>query len=174
MEEDGTPVDWNQLIPELKDWNDGAVLRAGLSARSAISAVEPVNLTARGFVFEPEIVYQKPDAFAERLDLFSSLSATFATAGYMDYLYGVRAGDANADRHEYASKGGYLESVFQAGLSYRTLDGKHKFVFSSQIGSLEGAANADSPLVRTKLDLTVGVAWVWTLFESEEKAVIVD
>jgi hypothetical protein len=54
------------------------------------------------------------------------------------------------------------------------LSGKHKFVFSTQIGSLAGATNEDSPLVRTKLDLTVGIAWVWTLFESEEKAVIVD
>lgn len=158
----------------LKEWADGAILRAGLSARAAFSAVEPANITARGYVFEPEIVYQKPDAFAERLDLFSSLSATFATAGYMDYIYGVRSGEATPERHAYAATAGYLESVFQAGLSYRTTDNRHKFVFSSQVGSLEGSSNQNSPLVKTKLDLTLGVAWVWTFFESEEKAVIVD
>jgi outer membrane scaffolding protein for murein synthesis (MipA/OmpV family) len=167
-----------QLGPKLRlglrEWSDGAVLRAGLSVRGAFSANYPVDITSRGYVFEPEIVYQKPDAFAERLDLFSSLSATFATAGYMDYIYGVRPGDVTADRREYAATGGYLESVFQAGLSYRTIDNRHKFVFSSQVGSLEGATNRDSPLVRSTLDLTVGVAWVWTFFESEEKAVIVD
>jgi outer membrane protein len=167
-----------QLGPKLrlglKEWADGAILRAGISARGAYSANFPVDITARGYVFEPEIVYQKPDAFAERLDLFAAVSATFATAGYMDYIYGVRAGDVTPARREYQAKGGYLESVVQAGLSYRTFDNKHKFVFSSQVGSLEGAANKDSPLVRSNLDVTIGVAWVWTFFESEEKAVIVD
>jgi outer membrane protein len=159
---------------ELKSWADGSVLRAGVSARAAFSANGLNSVASRGWVFEPEIVYQKPDAFAERFDFFSSLSATFATSNYMDYLYGVRFGDVTALRPEYSSQAGYLESVLQVGASYRTLDGMHKFFLSTQLGSLDGAANNGSPLVRTKSELTIAVAWVWTLFESEEKAVSSD
>jgi outer membrane protein len=159
---------------ELKSWSDGSVLRAGVSGRAAFSANDFNSIASRGWVFEPEIVYQKPDAFAERFDFFSSLSATFATANYMDYLYGVRSSDATATRPAYFSRAGYLESVLQVGASYRTRDGMHKFFVSTQLGSLEGAANNDSPLVRTKSELTIAVAWVWTLFESEEKAVSSD
>ncbi len=156
---------------ELKSWADGSVLRAGVSARAAISANDLTSAASRGWLFEPEIVYQKPDAFAERFDFFSSISATFATANYMDYLYGVRSSDTTATRPAYSAQPGYLESVLQVGGSYRTLDGMHKFFLSTQLGSLDGAANNGSPLVRTKSELTIAVAWVWTLFESEEKAV---
>ncbi len=158
----------------LKEWADGSLLRAGLSVRGAFSANYPVEITSRGVVFEPEIVFQKPDALLERLDLFTSLSAQFATHDYMDYIYGVRAGDVTPNRREYEARGGYIESILQAGLSYRTFDNRHKFVFSSQVGTLAGATNHDSPLIRSNLDVTIGLAWVWTVFESEEKAVIVD
>lgn len=159
---------------DMKSWADGSVLRAGLSTRFAASASDFNTIDGRGFVLEPEIVYQKPDVFVERLDFFSSLSATFATLKYMDYIYGVPEAAATPERSAYVAHAGYLESVFQGGLSYRTMDGKHKFVVSTQVGSLAGASIEDSPLVKTRLDLTVGVAWVWTLFESEEKAAAID
>lgn len=156
---------------DLKSWADGSVLRAGVSARAVFSANDLNSVASRGWVFEPEIVYQKPDAFAERFDFFSSLSATFATANYMDYLYGVRSSDQTPNRSVYNAQPGYLESVLQVGASYRTLGGMHKFFLSTQLGSLEGASNNGSPLVRTKSELTVAVAWVWTLFESEARAI---
>jgi outer membrane protein len=159
---------------DLKDWADGSRLRIGASYRAAVSTNDFSSLTSRGFVLEPEIVYQKPDAFGDRFDLFVSLSSTIATANYMDYLYGVRPGDATATRRSFATRAGYLETDLQAGLSYRTVDGRHQFILSGDAGSLNGGINSESPLIRSKLDLSVGIAWIWTLFASEQRAEITD
>lgn len=163
-----------KLRIELKTWDDGAFLRGGLSARAAASADDFNSIMHRGFVYEAELVYQKPNAFGERFDFFGSVSSIFASEKYMDYLYGVAPGYATATRGAYESKAGYLESNLQAGLTYRSSDKRQTGMISLQAGTLEGAANLASPLVRSRLDFSVGFAWVWTLFQSEEKAVFND
>ena len=128
----------------------------------------------RGFVYEAELVYQKPDAFYERVDFFSAISTIFGSEKYLDYLYSVPAAYATTGRNAYQAQQGLLEANLQAGFSYRTLSKKHKFMMTAQAGTLDGAANVESPLVKSRLDLTLGFAWVWTFFESKERAVLVD
>ncbi len=159
---------------ELKSWDDGASLRGGLSARSSYSADDINSIVHRGFVYQLELVYQKPNFFAERLDLFSSLSSIFASEKYMDYVYGVPSAYATALRSAYSSKAGYVESILEGGIGYRTLGQRHKFYFDAQVGTLEGASNVDSSLVRSRLDLSVSCHWIFVLFQSDAKAASVD
>ena len=159
-----------KLVVEVKSWDDRSFLRGGFSARTVASADDVNSIMGRGFVYELELVYQKPNAFKERLDFFSSVNSVFASGKYMDYLYGVSSGYATPTRPVYDAKPGYLESSVQAGVTYRTLDQRQKLSMSLEAGTLSGASNVDSPLVKSHLDLSVGFAWIWTLFQSEARA----
>ena len=163
-----------KLRVQIKTWADGSLLRAGLSARAAYSATDINAITHRGFVYEAELTYQRPDFLRERLDFFASASAIMGSQKYLDYLYSVPQAFATADRPTYTAQAGLLETNIQTGLSYRTKSKKHKFLLSGQLGRLDWASVADSPLVKSKVDVTLGFAWVWTFFESKQKAVITD
>ena len=163
-----------KLRLQLRNWDDGAFLRAGLSARAAFSANDFSSVMGRGFVYEAEVVYERPNTFNDQIDFFSALSSSFGSEKYLDYLYTVPAAYATAGRTAYQAHPGLLESSLEAGFSYRTLNKKHKFVISGQAGTLEGSSNLDSPLVKSRVDLTLAFAWVWTFFESKERAARVD
>ena len=128
-------------------------LRLDLNLRGVFST-DLESFGFQGYVFSPDLVWQKPDIGIPGLDLTVRLSSIFATERFQDYFYEVRAQYARDDRREYDAKPGYLGTYLDVGLRY-PLTSRIRGTVGTRIGYFEGAANEGSPLFRD--DLTVGV-----------------
>jgi MipA family protein len=162
-----------KLRVDLMNFDDGGLLRLGFSIRTVVASKKIFEIDHRGTVYEPEIVYTRPNTFTDRTDLYASLRASFATRGVMSYFYHVSASEATPTRPAYDAQGGLLESVATLGISLRSEDNHHRWFISGDLESLEGAKNIDSPLVKSRLNGSVALAWIWTFYESKEKATVV-
>jgi len=161
-----------QLIYEVKDYTFEGGGNARLNARLQTRAVFSTDfgrLDERGFVIEPTLSYQQRGVLFEKTGLNLSFSMTYASEKLHDYFYEVDARFANSARNEYDAKGGYLGSELSAGLSFPVMENIRGFVFGS-FQFHKGAANEDSPLYVDDITYSVGVGFVWRLYESDEKA----
>lgn len=156
----------------LGEFDDGGLLRLGFSVRVVVASPEIFVIDHRGTVFEPEIVYTRPNTFTERTDLYASLRTSFATRGLMSYYYHVPEAEATPTRRAYDAEPGLLESVATLGLSLRSPNNKHRWFISADLETVEGARNIESPLVKSRWNGSVGLAWIWSFYESEEKATV--
>jgi outer membrane scaffolding protein for murein synthesis (MipA/OmpV family) len=84
------------------------------------------------------------------------------------HFYGVSAVDATASRPTYTARSGYAGWQAVAAVSQR-FDRTWVGAFVRH-ERLEGAAFADSPLVRQRQAVSAGVAVVWVLARSDEEA----
>lgn len=154
----------------LKEYDDGSLLRLGFSFRVVVASKEIFDIDHRGTVFEPEIVYTRPNTFSEQTDLYASLRSSFATKGLMSYYYHVPQSEATPMRAPYDAQPGLLETVATLGLGLRSRNNRHRWFVSGDLETVEGAKNVHSPLVKTRWNGAVGLAWIWSFYESEEKA----
>jgi len=83
----------------------------------------------------------------------------FADKNYHQYFYGVDPRYATVSRPTYGARGGYAGMQFLVALSKRY---PHYWAGGFvKMDNLDGAVIADSPLVRTKTNLSGGVAISW-------------
>lgn len=161
-----------QLIHKVKQYKfDGGGkgrLNARLQAR-AVFSTDFGSIDNRGYVFEPTLSYQQRGVMFENTSLSASFSMNFATEALHDYFYQVDNQFATAQRSEYDAKGGYLGSDFSVSISFPIRKNMRGF-FGTTMQIMHGAANRSSPLFEKKVTYSLGVGFVWRLYESDKKA----
>lgn len=163
-----------ELGPKLRvhvfEFKKRGLLRLGVAARGVLTSPTSWTVEHHGTVFELEIVYDRPKLFGDAVDFRMELSSRWATEGYHSYFYEVPAQYVRADRPRYSAVGGYLYSSLGASLGFRTDDEDHRFGLFASVDSLSNSANVSSPLVKSQLNTTVGIAYITVLHRSEAKA----
>lgn len=155
-----------QLTLQLAAPEPGASWRLALPVRGVFST-DFSNFKSRGLLFGPELSYARSKVAGSAWTTSLTAGSSFGTAPLGRYFYAVAPEFARADRPAFAAKHGYLESSLTAAASRSFRDKLNLFAFG-RVTSLHGATNADSPLLRDKLNLTVGVGFTYRLRRSAE------
>ena len=119
-----------------------------------------------GVVFEPRISVKLQDAagFAG-WELGAAVGPSFADRKYHQYFYGIDPPFGTPERPAFAADGGYAGTSFRLNLSKRYprlwVGGFVRYE------TLAGAAFEDSPLVRTKDSVSVGLGAAWIFYRSK-------
>jgi MipA family protein len=131
----------------------------------ALMSTDLHRIDERGFSIDPELRWHFRPLAGSPGVLTVSLESTFASRGLTKYFYQVEPGQATATRPAYAARAGYLGS--EATLTWsRQLSPSLRWFLSARGQSFHGAANADSPLLRTRFNLGAGAGLVWTPWRS--------
>lgn len=125
------------------------------------------RVDARGFSLDPEVRWRLPRVFGSPAALTLAVQPTWATRRLHEYFYQVTPAEATPERPAYSARAGYLGTEFGATLSHRPARDWSWFV-TARLMSLHGAANADSPLLRDRSNVSVGAGIVWTPWRSRE------
>ena len=161
-----------QLIYKLTDITfDGggkARLNTQLQTRGVFST-DFNGLDQRGYVIESILSYQQRGVWLKNTGLNISFSLTYASEKLQDYFYQVDSSFATNNRDQYDAKGGYLGSELSVGLSFPLADNIRGF-FGGSVKFHQGAANIDSPLYEKDITYSLGLGFVWRLYQSETKA----
>lgn len=123
------------------------------------------SVRGEGWVFSPRINFEKKDVIPQMgLNLGISAGPMFADSGYHAYFYTVNPVYATATRPAYTAGGGYSGSTLTIGLSKKY----KQFIFSTFVSAdfLQGAAFADSPLVKTNTSIMSGFSVTWVFLKS--------
>lgn len=159
-----------ELGPRLK-WHLGSAPGGGRwRADLPLRAVFDLNDQAahRGWSFEPELVYENQTADLWRYS--ASASVILADGKLARNFYEVSAADAIAGRPAYSARSGLVASRL-AFSATRPMGADWRLFGFARLDSVQGAANAGSPLVRQSTGATVGVGVAYTLWRSERRAV---
>jgi outer membrane scaffolding protein for murein synthesis (MipA/OmpV family) len=142
-----------------------AQLDLQLPLRAAISLTREPQII--GEVFTPTLSLDLP-RLAGGWNLGLQTGLNYGSQRYHAHYYGVAAMDATATRPAYDARAGYGGWQTLAALSQRF---ERSWVgFFVRYDRLDGAVFADSPLVRQRQALSVGVAMAWVLARSTQDA----
>lgn len=131
----------------------------------AVIATDLSHTHNAGWIFAPHINVDLRDSFpGPGWHLGMLAGHIFGSRRYHDYFYGVTPAYATAERPAYNASGGYSGSQFIVALSKRY----PKFWAGAFVkaDSLHGATFDNSPLLRTKSQLTAGFAVSWVFAQS--------
>ena len=121
-----------------------------------------------GWTFEPRLSHT---AWTGRgFSLVVSASTLFGDRRLNHLYYGVDAPYATAERPAYAAKAGLIATRLNASLRHR-ISPTVRMQYFAQFETVRGAANEDSPLVRSKQDVGIGVSLIWGVWHSAEAGV---
>ena len=135
----------------------------------AVMSTDFRRIDQRGMTLDPDLRWRiRPLAGSPAL-LTLSVQPTWATRSLHRYFYQVDAGHATAARPAYRARAGYLGTEFALNLSRRHGESLSWFVTARAL-SLHGSANAASPLLRDKSNVSVGAGVVWTPWRSRTLA----
>jgi outer membrane protein len=124
-----------------------------------------LNLDVQNVFNQPG--YNQPGFNQTGWNLGMGIGPLFTDHRYNQYFYGVDAAYARADRPAYSAHGGYAGAQFVMALSKR-FPGYWTSGFV-KLDTLQGAAFADSPLVKRKNNATIGFAITWIFAQSATK-----
>jgi len=123
----------------------------------------------RGVELAPELRWRMSPIAGMPAALTLSVQPTWASRSLARYFYQVDASQATPSRPAYDARAGYIGTAVNLTLSHRQSQRLSWFVTARSM-SLHGAANADSPLLRSKSNLSVGAGLSWTPLQSHERA----
>ncbi len=161
-----------QLIYRVKDFRFASGGTGRLNARLQSRAVFSTDFSGidhQGYVLEPTLTYQQRGWLYEKTSLTLSFSVLFATEQLHDYFYEVEPQYATANRPQYDASGGYLGAEVSVGMAFPLRENIRGF-FGGAIQLNQGAANRNSPLFENDVTYSLGIGFVWRLYESEQKA----
>ena len=92
----------------------------------------------------------------------------FADRNYHRYFYDVDEAYVIPDRPAYESRGGYSGCSVSGWITRKLFDGVSLAIYA-KLDNCEGAVYEDSPLVRSKDNVTVGAALSWKIAESKTR-----
>lgn len=124
------------------------------------------GLRRRGVTVEPELDYDLQLSGGLKLGLRGSV--IFGDRALAETFYGVAPAYATAGRPAYQARAGLVAWRLGASLS-RPLGPDWRVFGFVRIDSVNGAANADSPLVRRPTDATAGIGLTWTWLRSASR-----
>ena len=135
-----------------------------------VRAVFDVNdgFAHRGWTFEPRLSHTAwtGPSFA----LVVSAGTLFGDRSLNHLYYGVDSPYATADRPAYDAKAGLIATRLSASLRHK-ISPTLRLQYFAQLETVRGAANEDSPLVRSRQDAGVGVSLIWGAWHSAESGV---
>lgn len=135
----------------------------------ALMSTDLKRIDSRGVSLDPELRWRFDAVAGARSALTLSLQPTWASRPLHRYFYQVDPAAATAARPAYVARAGYLGTEAAATLSQRPAQGLTWFV-TARVMSLHGAANAASPLLRERGNVSVGAGIVWTPWRSHRPA----
>ncbi|GGW75826.1 MipA/OmpV family protein [Alteromonas halophila] len=161
-----------QLIYRVRDFRFDGGGSGRLNARLQTRAVFSTDFSGidhQGYVLEPMLSYQQRGRLFKDTGLNVSLSLVFATEELHDYFYQVDPAFVTAQRPAYDAKSGYLGAELSMGVSFPIRKRLRGF-FGGSVQFNQGAANRDSPLFEDDITYSIGLGFVWRLYESEQRA----
>ncbi len=120
----------------------------------------------RGWVANARLRYQRP-LLGERLRLSTQIGARFADSANNGYFYNVSPTYARPGRSVYDADGGYAGAELALGL-----DGRWRRLRWSLYGAyqnLDGTVFANSPLVSSDHNFSVGASIAWVFLQSKQR-----
>lgn len=171
---EGMPdLDWSlQLGPRLF-WNetlgDKAQLTLFAPIRGAVSSDFSSDVTGRGFLLTPALRLRSQPFEGEGIKASLTYTARFANRPWQDYYYSVQSQYATTERPAYHAEGGYAGSALTGVLIWN----QHPLRAFTRINLdlLQGAANADSPLLVDRNGVSVAVGLTWYFFQSGSRGI---
>lgn len=162
----GTLVEFG---PRVK-WNLGrgpgnGRLRAELALRGVFDITD--RLRDKGLALEPELIFERSTGGGVRYG--TSVGLVFGDERLTDTFYGVAPAYATATRPAYTAHSGLIMSRLSINLSQGLSPNLRVFGFA-RLASVQGAANAASPLVRQNTGSTLGLGLLYTFARSEARA----
>ncbi len=118
----------------------------------------------QGMAFEPRITYDHRNLFAG-VGVSSSFSLMYGDKKFNQYLYGVPAAYATAQRESYDAKAGLISPRFQLSLNHAITKDVRVFGLT-RLDAAHLGVNSSSPLHVKNSGVTVGFGLVWTLGRS--------
>jgi len=171
---EGMPdLDWlgeigPRLIVHIIKEKDKRKLNFNLPIR-AVYSTDFGRMVDRGYVINPNFLFEERKFFNENLHLFARTGVMWASQRTHNYFYEVKPVFANANRPAYEAKEGILSINYAVALSLAVT--KKVIVFSFfQTDFLSQSANKDSPLLQRREIHSFGVGFSWTLYESKQDA----
>ncbi|MFY8193096.1 MAG: MipA/OmpV family protein [Limnohabitans sp.] len=139
-----------------------SLVRLEVPLRGVFEFQDGVGL--QGWAFEPRITYDHRNLFAG-VGVSSSFSLMYGDKKFNQYLYGVPAAYATAQRDAYDAKAGLISPRFQLSLNHAI--NKDVRVFGlTRLDAANLGVNSSSPLHVKNSGVTVGFGLVWTLGRS--------
>lgn len=134
----------------------------------AVLATDASHLRHVGWVFQPQFALTWKPAFGQPgWQWGAAAGPVFGDRRHHRYFYGVGPADAAPNRPAYRPCGGYAGMQFTTSISRRF--GPAWFGAFARFDDLHGTVFADSPLVRTRTNLTAGFGLAWILAESSRR-----
>jgi len=121
-----------------------------------------------GWTFEPRLSHTAWTG--QGFSLVVSASTLFGDRRLNHLYYGVDTPYATAGRPAYDAKAGLIATRLNASLRHR-ISPTLRMQYFAQFETVRGAANEDSPLVRSKQDAGIGVSLIWGAWHSDEPGV---
>jgi MipA family protein len=135
-----------------------------ITARIPFRGVMRSDFNGAGFVFQPQLAYDVRNLAGTGWVAGVRGGPVFQSGSYADYFYGVPQAFSTANRPIYEGKSGYG--------GFNVLVGGSKRYGNTWVGAfakydnLSGATFEDSPLVRKKQFVTLGLAVSWIFSQS--------
>jgi outer membrane scaffolding protein for murein synthesis (MipA/OmpV family) len=140
-----------------------------MAIRTAVSVdTSDWRLEQQGWIFDTRLRYQRP-LIGEILKASAEIGASFADRKYLGYFYDVAPEFATPTRPAFSTDAGYAGARLGLGLS--GVYGKWRWSLFGAYMSLHGTAFANSPLLESKNDFSVGVTVGWMFLQSEHRVV---
>jgi len=136
-----------------------------LPVRAAIELEGGVRY--QGWTFTPRLAWSYRPSNHNDWNLIVQAGLMYGSQRYNQYFYSVDDQYATASRPVYQATSGYAGAMAQVALSRRF--GDFRIIGFLRGDNLDGATFEDSPLVKTRNNLTAGFFLTWTFMESEDR-----
>jgi outer membrane scaffolding protein for murein synthesis (MipA/OmpV family) len=147
---------------------DTSRLTVDVALREAISTNFSSRLRTQGELFAPDLAYEEKAILGSQWSGRASIGAQFATAALQRYYYEVEPQYARAGRPAYDARAGYLGATL-AFTAFRQVTRSFTVFVGVDLDNYDGAANVDSPLLRTRNDLGAAVGFAWSIGQSKQQ-----
>jgi len=149
----------------LTDPGESDNIWARVAARWAYSVdTDDWDFERQGWTLDARLRYQRP-LKGKALQLSAEIGAAYADSDYTGYFYNVPASYATATRPTYSADSGYAGARLGLGLSGES--GQWRWSAHGAYLNYAGSAFADSPLLDSEHDFTLGASIAWMFWKSE-------
>ncbi len=146
---------------------DTSRLTVDVAVREAVSTNFSSRFRSQGALLAPDIAYEERTILGSQWSGRASIGVQFATASLQRYYYEVEPQYARADRPAYDARAGYLGTTLTLS-AFRQVTRSFTVFVGLDLDNYAGAANVDSPLLRTRNDLGAAVGFAWSIGQSKQ------